>query len=50
MALETYDFLRFLRSVICKWPVIKVYTTDFKNSDTKYKTNEIFPNSINEII
>ena len=26
------------------------YPTDFKNSNTKYKTNGIFPNSINEII
>ena len=26
------------------------YPTDFKNSKTKYKTNGIFPNSINEII
>ena len=24
MALETHDFLRFLRSVVCKWPVINV--------------------------
>ena len=26
------------------------YPTDFKNSNTKYKTNGVFPNSINEII
>ena len=26
------------------------YRTDFKYSNTKYKTNGIFPNSINEII
>ena len=26
------------------------YPTDFKNSNTKYKTNGISPNSINEII
>ena len=26
------------------------YPTDFKNNNTKYKTNWIFPNSINEII
>ena len=24
MALETLDILRFLRSVVCKWPVINV--------------------------
>ena len=24
MALETHDLLRFLRSVVCKWPVIDV--------------------------
>ena len=24
MALETHDLLRFLRSVVCKWPVINV--------------------------
>ena len=24
MALETRDLLRFLRSVVCKWPVINV--------------------------
>ena len=24
MALETYDILRFLRSVVCKWPVMNV--------------------------
>ena len=26
------------------------YPTDSKNSNTKYKTNVIFPNSINEIV
>ena len=31
---------------------IQCYLTDFKNSNTKYtyKTNGIFPNSINEIV
>ena len=24
MALETHDLLRFLRSIVCKWPVINV--------------------------
>ena len=24
MALETHDLIRFLRSVVCKWPVINV--------------------------
>ena len=24
MALETHDLLRFLKSVVCKWPVINV--------------------------
>ena len=24
MALETHDLLRFLRSVVCKWPVMNV--------------------------
>ena len=24
MALETHDLLKFLRSVVCKWPVINV--------------------------
>ena len=24
MALETHDLMRFLRSVVCKWPVINV--------------------------
>ena len=50
MALEIYNLLRLLLSVVCKWPVINVTLLTLKNSNTKYKTNGIFPNSINEII
>ena len=30
MALETHDLLRFLRSVVCTWPVINVTLLNLK--------------------
>ena len=32
MALETHDLLRFLRSVVCKWPVINVTLQTLKTA------------------
>ena len=50
VTLETQDLLRFLQSVVCKWPVINVTLLTLKNSNKNYKNNGIFPNIINEII
>ena len=37
MALETHDLLRFLRSVVCKWPLINVtlLTLDIATQNTR---------------
>ena len=48
-ALETHVFSKFLRSVVCKRPVINVTLITLK-IPTKRQENGIFSNSINEII
>ena len=35
VALETHDLIRFLRSVVCKWPVINVTLLTLKKATQK---------------
>ena len=43
MALETHDFLRFLRSVVCKWPVINVTLLTLKIATQNTRLMGYFP-------
>ena len=43
MALETHDLLRFLQSVICKWPVINVTLLTSKMATQITRLMEYFP-------
>ena len=43
MALETHDLLRFLRSVVCKWPVINVTLLTLKIATQNTRLMGYFP-------
>ena len=43
MALETHDLLRFLRSVVCKWPVINVTLLTLKIAIQNTRLMGYFP-------
>ena len=43
MALETHDLLRFLRSVLCKWPVINVTLLTLKIATQNTRLIGYFP-------
>ena len=43
MTLETYDLLRFLRSVVCKWPVINVTLLTLKIAAQNTRLLGYFP-------
>ena len=43
MALETYDLLRFLRSVVCKWPVRNVTLLTLKIATQNTRRMGYFP-------
>ena len=43
LALETHDLLRFLWSVVCKWPVIKVTLLTLKIATQNTRLMEYFP-------
>ena len=43
MALETHDFLRFLWSVVCKWPVINVTLLTLKMATQNTRLMGYFP-------
>ena len=43
MALETHDLLRFLQSVVCKWPVINVTLLTLKIATQNTRLMEYFP-------
>ena len=43
MALETHDLLRFLRSVLCKWPVINVTLLTLKIATQSTRLMGYFP-------
>ena len=43
MALETHDLLRFLRSVVCKWPVINVTLLTLKIATHNTRLMGYFP-------
>ena len=43
MALETYDLLRFLWSVVCKWPVINVTLQTLKIATQNTRLMGYFP-------
>ena len=43
MALENYDLLRFLWSVVCKWPVINVTLLTLKIATQNTRLMEYFP-------
>ena len=43
MNLETYDLLRFLRSVVCKWPVINVTLLTVKIATQNTRLLGYFP-------
>ena len=43
MALKTHDVLRFLRSVVCKWPVINVTLLTLKIATQNTRLMEYFP-------
>ena len=43
MALETHDLLRFLRSVVCKWPVINVTHLTLKIAAQNTRLTGYFP-------
>ena len=43
MALETHDLLRFLRSVVCKWPVINVTLLTLKITTQNTRLMGYFP-------
>ena len=43
MALETNDLLRFLRSVVCKWPVINVTLLTLKIATQNTRLMRYFP-------
>ena len=48
--IETHGLLCFLWSIFCKWPVTNVTLLTLEIAAQKYQTNDIFYNSINEII
>ena len=43
MALETHDLLRFLRPVVCKWPVINVTLLTLKIAAQNTRLMGYFP-------
>ena len=43
MAIETHDFLSFLRSVVCKWPVINVTLLTLKMATQNTRLMGYFP-------
>ena len=43
MVLETHDLLRFLRSVVCKWPVIDVTLLTLKIATQNTRLMGYFP-------
>ena len=43
MALETNDLLRFLRSVVCKWPVMNVTLLTLKIATQNTRLMGYFP-------
>ena len=43
MALETHDLIRFLRSVLCKWPVINVTLLTLKIATQSTRLMGYFP-------
>ena len=43
MALKTHDLLRFLRSVVCKWPVINVTLLSLKIATQNTRLMRYFP-------
>ena len=43
MALETHDLLRFLRSVVCKWPVMNVILLTLKIATQNTRLIGYFP-------
>ena len=43
MTLETHDLLRFLRSVVCKWPVINVTLLTLKIATQNTRLMGYFP-------
>ena len=43
MTLETHDLLRFLRSVVCKWPVINVTLLTLKLTTQNTRLIGYFP-------
>ena len=43
MALEIYDLLRFLRSVVCRWPVINVTLLTLKIAKQNTRIMGYFP-------
>ena len=43
MALETHNLLRFLGSVVCKWPVINVTLLSFKIATQNTRLMGYFP-------
>ena len=43
MVLETHDLLRFLRSVVCKWPVINVTLLTLKIATPNTRRMGYFP-------
>ena len=43
MALEIYDLLRFLPSVVCKWPVINVTLLTLKIATQNTRLMGYFP-------
>ena len=49
-ALETYNMLSFLWSVVCKWPVTNVALLTLKIATKKWKTKWIFSNNSNGMI
>ena len=42
VALETHDLLRFLQSVVCKWPVINVNLLNLKKATQNTRLMEYF--------
>ena len=43
MALETHDLLRFLCSVVCKWPVINITLLSLKKATQNTRLMGYFP-------
>ena len=43
MALETHDLLRFLRLIVCKWPVINVTLLTLKMATQNTRLMGYFP-------